>query len=36
MVLDEKENRARPVIGGHLIGVLSGLLAYRLVMLVRK
>jgi hypothetical protein len=28
MVLDEKENRARHVIGGHLIGVISGLVAY--------
>jgi uncharacterized membrane protein len=28
MVADEKENRAIQVIGGHLIGVLSGLIAY--------
>ena len=28
LVLDENENRVRRVVGGHLIGVLSGLLAY--------
>ncbi|MGO8688093.1 MAG: HPP family protein [Thermoguttaceae bacterium] len=28
LVLDENENRARRVIGGHLIGVVSGLIAY--------
>ncbi|MGO8927405.1 MAG: HPP family protein [Limisphaerales bacterium] len=30
IVLDEKGNRARQVIGGHLVGVLSGLIAYHL------
>ncbi len=30
MVLDEEENRARQVLGGHLIGVMSGLIAYHL------
>ncbi len=30
MVLDENQNRARQVIGGHLIGVVSGLIAYQL------
>jgi len=30
LVLDPGENRARRVIGGHLIGVVSGLLAYHL------
>ena len=28
LVLDENENRVRRVVGGHLIGVLSGLFAY--------
>ncbi len=28
LVLDENENRARRVIGGHLIGVASGIIAY--------
>jgi hypothetical protein len=30
MVLDSKGNRARQVIGGHLIGVVSGLIAYHM------
>ena len=32
LVLDENENRARRVVGGHLIGVLSGLVAYHVLM----
>ena len=30
LVLDDKGNRARQVIGGHLVGVLRGLIAYHL------
>jgi sterol desaturase/sphingolipid hydroxylase (fatty acid hydroxylase superfamily) len=30
LVLDDNENRVRRVVGGHLIGVVSGLLAYHL------